>query len=295
MRDPEASAVLASAEAPAQKRVIALKRLRRLQPFPPVVSELLRLVAEDEVRFKEVSELIRSDAAVSAEVLRMANSPLLGTWGQVNSVLHAVVVLGLERLKGLILTAALRNYLSPALENPALLKCWRHNLACGILCEALAGAYFLPKDPCYTAGLLHDVGRLALLSAYPEDYAGMLTLVEQYQGDLREWERGVFGLDHCEAGELLVREWGFPKEFEVITAHHHEAPETGRIDKTVVVHLGCRAADELGFAVMAPAAVNGSGLGAALPSGIWRRFGSEAELRVNVAERINALECSLIR
>jgi HD-like signal output (HDOD) protein len=260
-----------------------------------VVSELLSLVTEDEVRFKEVSELIRSDAAVSAEVLRVANSPLLGTWGQVNSVLHAVVVLGLERLKGLILTAALRNYLSPALENPVLLKCWRHNLACGILCETLAGAYFLPKDPCYTAGLLHDVGRLALLSAYPEDYAGMVALIEQYHGEVREWERGVFGLDHCEAGQLLVREWGFPEEFEAITGGHHEPAAAGKIDKVALVRLGCRAADELGFAVLAASEPSdGLGLEAVLPRGLWQRFGSEAELRVSVAEKINALECSLI-
>ncbi len=288
--------MLASAEVPAQKKAIALQRLRQLQPFPPVVAELLCLVAEEEVRFKEVSERIRSDAAVAAEVLRMANSPLLGTWGQVNSVLHAVVVLGLERLKGFIVTAALRKFLSPELEDPVLLRCWRHNLACAILCENLAGTYFLPKDPCYTAGLLHDVGRLALLSAYPADYAGMLDLVEQYQGDVREWERGVFGLDHCETGQLLVQEWGLPEEFLTITGHHHEPPAAGKIDKAAVVHLSCRAADALGFSVAASAGPSDwHGFEAVHPHRIWHRFGSEAELRMNVADRINGLECSLIR
>ena len=288
--------MLTSAEAPAQKKTVVLKRLRQLQPFPPVVVELLYRVGEDEVRFKEISELIRTDAAVAAEVLRMANSPLLGAWGQIDSVLHAVVVLGLERLKGLIVTAALRNYLSPALEAPALLRCWRHNLACGILCEALAGTYFLPKDPCYTAGLLHDMGRLALLAAYPSDYAGTLDLAERYQADVRQWERGVFGLDHCEAGEWLAREWGLPEEFVAIIGLHHEAPEPDEIDKGNVVRLGCRAADALGFAITtAETQASLQDIRATLPGGIWRRFGSEAELGINVAGRINALECSLIR
>ena len=211
-------------------------------------------------------------------------------------MLHAVVVLGLERLRGFIITAALRNYLSPVLETPVLLNCWRHNLACAILSETLAGPYFLPKDPCYTAGLLHDVGRLALLSAYPSDYAGMLNLVEQYRGEVREWERGVFGLDHCEAGELLVREWGLPEEFAHIAAHHHEPPASGKADKAAIVHLGCQAADALGFAVTTSGeAPSWQGIEAALPRGILHRFGSEADLRMNVADRINALECSLIR
>jgi len=266
-----------------------------LQPFPPVVVELMYMVAEDEVKFKEIAELIRSDAAVSAEVLRMANSPLLGTWGRVNSVMHAVVILGLERLKGLIVTAALRNYLNAALERPALLGCWRHNLACGILAEDLAVTYFLPKDPCYTAGLLHDVGRLALLSAYPADYAEMLDLAERYQVDVRECERGVFGLDHCEAGLWLVKEWGFPEEFQAISGAHHEPVSGERFDKVAIVQLACREADALGFAATTGQAELGRrAVAGCAPTGAWRRLGVGAELGLNVADRINALECSLV-
>lgn len=287
--------MLLSAAKAAEKKTWVLKRLQHLQPFAPVVVELMHTVAEDEVRFKDIAELIRSDAAVSADVLRMANSPLLGTWGRVDSVLHAVVILGLERLKGLIVTAALRNYLSTALEKPGLLQCWRHNLACAILAEELATTYFLPKDPCYTAGLLHDVGRLALLSAYPADYAEMLDLAERYQVDVRECERGVFGLDHCEAGHWLVMEWGFPEEFRAITGSHHEPVRGDRTDKVAVVQLGCREADALGFAATPGQAELGrTAVAGNVPAGAWQRLGTGSELALNVADRINALECSLV-
>lgn len=287
--------MLSSAATPGEKRTSVLKRLKYLQPFPPVVMELMYLVAEDEVKFGEITNLLSSDAAVSAEVLRMANSPLLGTWGQVNSVMHAVVILGLERLKGMIMTAALRNYLSPRLEQPVLLGCWRHNLACGILAETLATTYFLPKDPCYTAGLLHDVGRLALLSAYPSDYAEMLDLAERYQVNVLECERGVFGLDHCEAGQWLVKEWGFPEEFQKITGEHHEAPSGSRFDKVAMVQLACREADALGFAATTGQAELGrKGVAGRVPARAWQRLGAEPELSLNVADRINALECCLM-
>ena len=287
--------MLLSAATPGEKKASALKRLQRLQPFPPVVVELMYIVGEEEAKFKEIAELIRSDAAVSGEVLRMANSPLLGTWGQVTSVMHAVVILGLERLKGLIVTAALRSFLSPALERPVLLGCWRHNLACGILAENLATTYFLPKDPCYTAGLLHDVGRLALLSAYPADYVELLDLAERYQVDVRECERGVFGLDHCEAGQWLVKEWGFPEEFQAISGAHHEAPSGQRCNKVAIVQLACREADALGFAATSGQVELGrKTIAGRVPTGAWRRLGAGPELGLNVADRINALECSLM-
>lgn len=287
--------MLFSTEPPERKRISVLKSLQRLKPFPPVVAELMRMVSDEGVGFKEVSELVRSDAAVSADVLRVANSPLLGSRGEVNSILHGVVLLGVDRLKGLILTAALRNFLNPALETPALLRCWRHNLACGILCEELAPAYFLPKDPCYTAGLLHDVGRLALLAAYPADYAGMLDMAERYHVDLDECERGVFGLDHCEAGQWLVREWKFPDEFLEITGLHHKEPSNGRVNNATVVPLACQMADALGFGVTgAEATITVASIEARLPARPVGRFSEAGTLALTVADRVNALECSLV-
>lgn len=287
--------MLLGAPAPSLEKATVLTRLKWLEPFRPVVVELVRVVSEDEVKFHEIAQLIRSDAAVSAEVLRIANSPLLGSWGRVNSVLHAVVMLGLERLKGLVLTLALRNSLSRALEVPALLRCWRHNLACGVLSEHLAGMYFLPKDPCFTAGLLHDVGRLALLGSFPSEYVEALKLADHYNLDMLECERGVFGLDHCEAGEWLVEKWGFPEEFRQITGRHHEEPSAGRLDKLALVGISCRMADALGFMAAGSVPQDGfSRLAARLPVPGWHRVLSETELSVAIADKINALECGLL-
>jgi len=295
MRNDEERQLLFSTDPPERKKVSVLKSLRQLQPFPPVVAELMRLVSDEEVGFKDVSELIRSDAAVSADVVRMANSPLLGSRGQVSSILHAVVLVGIDRLKGLVMTTALRSFLNSALETPSLLRCWRHNLACGILCEELAPAYFLPKDPCYTAGLLHDVGKLALLAAYPEDYAGMLDLAERYHVDVNECERGVFGLDHCEAGQWLMKEWRFPDEFQEITGLHHQEPSNGRVNKATVVRQACQMADAVGFgATAAEPDISLARIEARLPARLGQRFFGAAELALNVADRVNALECSLL-
>jgi len=280
-----------TATLPVRNKTWVLKQLGQLQPFPPVVTQLMGVVSVEEVPFKRIAELIRSDAAVAAEVLRLANSPMLYCRRQINSILHAVAILGLERLRGLIMTMALRNFLSPALQVPALLRCWRHNLACALLCEELSGAYFLSKDPSYTAGFLHDIGRLALLASFPAQYAQMLGLAALHRLDVRECEQGAFGLDHCVAGSWLVEEWQFPVEFREFTGRHHDPPDDHQFDMTALVQLACRTADALGFDV---AGLGCHGDPEELPESARHRFPSDTDLMLAIAEKINALECSLL-
>ncbi len=255
------------------------------------------MVSTDDVVFRRVSELIRVDMAFSAEVLRVANSPLLGCRQEVRGILNALAVLGLDRLKGLVMTVALRNFLASALNVPILLRCWRHSLATALLAEQIAEVCWLDKDQCYTVGLLHDMGRLSLLETYAGDYAGLLETVDQDQGDaasLMEYEREMFGADHCEIGRWLAEEWSFPAELQGIIGRHHEPREPGRLDQGLVVHLACRVADMLGFQVAGPASLDTiEQLKIEFPQCGWDKVKSEPELLTAVGVKINALECSL--
>ncbi|HTM51820.1 MAG TPA: HDOD domain-containing protein [Bryobacteraceae bacterium] len=115
-------------------------------------------------------QVLRTDAAFSAEVLKLGNSPLNACRGRISSVLQAVMMLGLERIKDLAATFSLRAFLEGGILNGTLRDCWRHNLATAILAERLARFLLLDGDICYTAGLLHDIGRLALIRARPDKY-----------------------------------------------------------------------------------------------------------------------------
>jgi putative nucleotidyltransferase with HDIG domain len=255
------------------------------------------MVSTDDVVFRRVAELIRIDPALSAEVLRVANSPLLGCRQEIRGILGALAILGLDRLKGIVMTVALRNFLAAALDIPLLLRCWRHSLACALLAEQIAEACWLDKDQCYTAGLLHDMGRLSLLATYPEEYASVLGAVDEDQGDARsllEYERETFDADHCDVGRWLAEDWQFPSQLREVIGSHHEPPKPGRHDQGVVIHLACRIADVLGFQAAGPAPlISLDDLKAAFPQCGWERQKSERELLLAVAGKINALECSL--
>ena len=197
--------------------------LARIPAFPPIVLRLLDLLARDDVEIRELVALISTDPAFSAQILQVANSPLFGFRAQIDSLQSALVVLGLRRVRSLCMTVATSNHMKAALHIEELARCWRHMLACALLTEELARSCSAFEDRAYTAGLLHDVGRLGLLLAYPKEYAELLRNAElQCAGAAGLRTPGPLGMDHCEAGRLLAEHWNLPPDFQIVAARHHD-------------------------------------------------------------------------
>jgi putative nucleotidyltransferase with HDIG domain len=265
--------------------------LRDLPPFPAIATRVLQLLAREDVPLQQVVELIRADAAFSAGILRAANSALFGLASRVETVKHAVMVMGVDRVRTLALTVALSSYLRAALRIEALRRCWRHSLACALLSEELASVCCMPTDRAFTAGLLHDVGRLGLLVAYPVQYANAVLVSDENGFDLLQTERDLFDIDHGEAGRWLMREWKLPEEFHEVAARHHQDLLPTRFDLLEVVSLACRLADTLGYEVVKPRQpYTLEEVRAALPEAARIRFSLEPEgLRARVSSVIDSL------
>src|SRR3981081_570044 len=126
----------------------------------------MTLLMSTDVSFKEIAQLLHADVAFSAELLRFANSALLANRYSVTSVQQAVSLLGTRRVYSLVLTLVMKRFSPQVSKSIAFRRCWRHSLACGLLCQELSPLYGLNKSDSYTAGLLHDIGSLALLVAH---------------------------------------------------------------------------------------------------------------------------------
>ncbi len=149
---------------------IDFTRLCNLPAFRPAVNRLLSISPEADTAMDEYIAVFRSDPALATEVLRIANSGLLALRSTVTSVRHAVVVLGLDWVRSLALQVALRAY-APAGRGPETRQIWRHSMASALIGEALGVRYGIQRGVGYTAGLVHDVGRLGLMQAYGKTYA----------------------------------------------------------------------------------------------------------------------------
>ncbi len=223
--------------------------LKSLPPFPAVALELMSLLDNPDVSIKQVVNLLRIDPALSAEILRVSNSALYGLANRVDSISQAVVVLGSDTVKRIALTAALGRFSRRFMKNKSLKICWDHSVAGGFISEELAKLLDGPVDRAYTAGLLHDVGRLAILACYPDEYGNMLEVARENDFDELECERQLFDIDHCSAGDWLARSWNLPKDITAAIANHHDQKPH---DSSVVsiVAAANKLADVLGFNVL---------------------------------------------
>lgn len=221
--------------------------LRLLPPFPAVANRVLALVNNEDVGARQIGEVINLDPTFTAEILRVANSPLFGVAREIGTVQHAVTLVGLNRVKAMATMIALSTVVKSSLRIEVLRKFWIHSLVTAILTDESARAAGAKVEGAYTAGLLHNLGTLGLMSAYPEEYTRMVEVSTEYGFDLIRTERDLFEIDHCAAGACLAEEWNFPDAIVVALAMHHEEP---RKSSTLfsLVQISWRLADVAGYA-----------------------------------------------
>lgn len=210
--------------------------LKEVPPFRPVAVQLLNLVSDISQPLARVVDLLRTDAVLTAEVLRLANSPLMGCRSEIKNILQALAFLGMERVNSLIVTTAMRGVAGPASGNMAR-ACWRHNLATAVICERLAPAVRLRPERGYMSGLIHDIGRLALLRAFP-NYEAALTEAAAQGRNLLAIEKGLYGMDHTEAGRWLLAQWGCPLDLQIVASLHENPAGAVGTDRDLICLVG---------------------------------------------------------
>jgi HD-like signal output (HDOD) protein len=267
----------------------------QVRPFRPVALQLLRMAEDSAGNFPKIAALIQTDPMLSMELLKIANSPLFPARVEIRSVLQAIVFLGADMVNALVLTTCLRA-LVPARSSRYIQACWRHNLATALICQKLSGTLYVPEANAYTAGLIHDIGQLALLNVFPA-YEDALTQADGRAVDPSEIETAMFGLDHAEVGRWLLGQWGCPLELQN-AAGWHENPRTGPTrDGNLIrlVHAASEMADLMGMAVVESAACESLdeiavGIPEAAPQLTAEGFAAISEW---VMTKINGVEVSL--
>lgn len=222
--------------------------LRNLPPFSPVAARLMTLLRHENAGFREAADLLKSDAALTAEVLRLANSPTSGLRFPTTSLLQALSVLGVNRIASLTTTLCVGRLLKPVAKLPLMRRCWRHNLATALIASRWSGEYKVDAERAYTFGLLAGLGRLALLVSDPEVYSRLAERAQLEHLSLELLENRLYGFDHRDAGQWLVSEWKLPPELnDVLIGSPTEGPNA---DLALLIREATAEATRLGFGVL---------------------------------------------
>lgn len=212
------------------------RAMETLQPIPQVALKILRLINEDNYDIPTLAEEVRKDQVLSARTLKLCNSVFVGRREKVGSLDHALVYLGQTLLIKFVISASINNFFQQAARGYSLCKggIYHHAVGTAVIAEKIA-QMSQKADPmaAYTAGLLHDIGKVVLdqyiQSALPLFYREL----QQENKNFVEVEKDLLGIDHTEAGAHLARRWSFPDSLtESIIYHHH--PEDSNENRELV-------------------------------------------------------------
>jgi HD-like signal output (HDOD) protein/GGDEF domain-containing protein len=188
-----------------------VERTGQLYSLPAVAAEVLRLTGEPQIDPRELRQCIESDPALAARVLRVVNSSLFGPTRPVTDLNQALALLGIRPLKMLVLGFSLPKELFTGLEAEVLARYWRQTLVKAVAARELSERLWrTPGDEAFLAGLVQDIGVLALIQQLGPSYAKLLERVQSFGGSLIDCELDTLGFDHLVLSARLLTHWGLP-------------------------------------------------------------------------------------
>jgi HD-like signal output (HDOD) protein len=202
----------------------AIRALGELPPFSPILNRLLASLANEEVSFVKLGDLIEKDPVMAGNLLHLVNSALYARRGSINSVRHALSLLGINKLRnavlGMSITRMWNQVRTPSSWSMARFN--MHSSAVAILSDLLAQRLNVNyAEGAFVAGLLHDVGRLLIGLGLTEEYGRILQIHEAEGRPLVDCEMEVIGLTHPELSANALEIWNLPEPIQNAVRYHH--------------------------------------------------------------------------
>lgn len=223
-----------------------LGRLFQLPVFNQTALKLLTVATDSDSAREEFEAAFSSDPSLAADLLILANSPEFGFRSRVTNIGHAISLLGLERSRSLACTIAMSFYLRSSAKTDVSTS-WKHSIAAAALAGYMAEVSSLSLPLLQTAALLHDIGSLGLQLTSQKEYGALTALELMEMHEALGIERVLFGMNHCEAGAAMSRNWGFPDSLEHHIRMHHGKATAEKDPVTNLVQASCRMAEALGY------------------------------------------------
>ncbi|MDR3707526.1 MAG: HDOD domain-containing protein [Capsulimonadaceae bacterium] len=205
-----------------------------------IALRVIQLVNQETTSATHIAMAISADEILAARVLRMANNSYYGVPRKISTLTEATVLLGMDTIRDIAIAASCHGLLDRSLPGYALLKgeLWRHSNCCGYAAQLIArrtGYRF--TEEALVAGLLHDIGKVAIGHCLADDFATIVKTVSDKPITFANAERAVLGFDHAQVGARMAERWDFPPRLISAIRYHHEPGqevEPGRL--TQIVH-----------------------------------------------------------
>ncbi len=220
-------------------------------PIIPAVASKIMSIAEDniDISFKQLEGIVSVDPMLTAKILKIANSALYARQSEIVNLQMAIGLLGFKTIKSLVILLTASRFSRKLKNREVLNSFWRHSLATAFIAKQILIRNKDRKDEesVFIAGLLHDIGQVALFQRYPDRYRDLLTN-EQAVSSVEKVEQSLFNTDHRKLGGFILRKWNFPDMY-VAVAEEHGNRNVQSIYKNIIytVTLADLLTEKIGF------------------------------------------------
>jgi putative nucleotidyltransferase with HDIG domain len=219
-----------------------VQRIVDLPTLPIIIPRILRLVEDHRSSAADLAKVIGSDQALASRILRLANSAFYGFRREIVSINHAVVLLGFDTVKSIVLAATVLNTLGDGdvVSSFDREQFWLHVVTTAAAARILGRKLrVVDAETAFVAGLLHDLGKVVLDRFFYRHYAEAARLAAESPCPIREAEMALFSVDHAQVGRWLAERWRLPPAIIEPVAFHHRPAEAASEHwaLSAVVHL----------------------------------------------------------
>ena len=219
--------------------------LRNVPTLPDVFDKIIPLMESPNAGAQDIADIISSDQALSAKILRVVNSAFYGFPGRISNITHALIILGFDVVKGLVLSTAVFDMM----KTGGLHGLWKHSLGCAAAAGVIARKTTASNpDEVSTSALLHDIGKVIIRIELPDESTLIDQVVAEKQIPTYDAEEAILGFNHATVGDWLCQEWHLPAKLaEPITHHHNPNLSKSTLVPTATVHFADSLTRGIGF------------------------------------------------
>ncbi len=204
----------------------AIAKCADISTLPEVTAKIIELVETPSSTARDMHEVIKTDPALAARMLKVVNSPFYGLPGQIASVDRAIILLGLSAVKNIAIAASIsRMFTGQEVGGGFTAKdLWKHSVAVGVAGRLIASkiGHAGARDEVFLAGLIHDLGILVERQAHPDKLAEVVERCISSGEGFLAMENSIIGANHQEFGDAVATKWKFPRSVRAVVGHHHE-------------------------------------------------------------------------
>ncbi|MCX6639608.1 MAG: HDOD domain-containing protein [bacterium] len=229
--------------ATAKRDLIAdrLKEIHDLPTLPNVFLNIMRVMRNPKVSIKEIALVVESDPAISMKILRLINSSFYGLSRTIDSVQQAIVLLGSNTLRNVVISVSIFKALDDHGKKAGFNReaFWQHSICCGVVARYIGRQLGnVGDEEGFIAGIIHDIGKVVLDRYFQPEMQAVMTEIRAKNLSFYEAERNAIGISHMEIGAYLAENWNLPEKLVTVIAQHHKIdPESPHAPLTALIQL----------------------------------------------------------